>query len=295
MITSAGITGVAAEINLRSPVYSANAIADDDGLTDIYSYNFGRFMLNVSPSDCLILVRGAFIPHKTVRVGMADFIPLRFAAEALGAEIDWNGVEREITVKMDEQNIRLTIDSASGLVNGEKTAIGYREDDGQWYDMPPLIIDERAYVHLSFFRDCLGMEANIRYGGIGGDTFATTNICVIDDKGRAALVEAAAQELLIYLKTELTEALETGMDAGDEIHGLTDALKAISPQIVKDIHDTRFVGTFGCYAMFDGPYKILVDYETKEIYLYKYGNVYADVHKLVKDDPGTFYKGYVTD
>ena len=47
-------------------------------------------------------------------------LPARFVAEELGAKVSWNEAERKVTIKKNDIEIILTIDSDIALVNGEE-------------------------------------------------------------------------------------------------------------------------------------------------------------------------------
>jgi uncharacterized repeat protein (TIGR02543 family) len=68
-------------------------------------------------------------------------VPLRFIAEALGADVVWNGENQTVTVKLEDSVISVTI--------GE-TSIGM--------DMPAMIVNGRTMVPLRYIGESLGCE-----------------------------------------------------------------------------------------------------------------------------------------
>ncbi|MGN0107893.1 MAG: stalk domain-containing protein [Hominilimicola sp.] len=50
-------------------------------------------------------------------------VPLRFISENFGAEVEWNGDAREITITLGDTVIKMTIDSTTYTVNGEEKTL----------------------------------------------------------------------------------------------------------------------------------------------------------------------------
>lgn len=73
-------------------------------------------------------------------------LPARFVAENLGAEVAWDGEARVVTVKSDEVEIKLTIDSAVATVNGVEETL----------DSPAFIENDRTYTPVRFIAEKLG-------------------------------------------------------------------------------------------------------------------------------------------
>lgn len=76
------------------------------------------------------------------------FLPVRYVAESLGAEVKWNDQERKITVVLGDRTAEMLIDKDIGLVNGEMKPI----------DAPPFILDGRTLVPLRFLSEALGCK-----------------------------------------------------------------------------------------------------------------------------------------
>jgi len=76
-------------------------------------------------------------------------VPLRFIAEALGAEVGWNGETRQVTIASGGNTIVLTIDSESYTLNGEPYTM----------DTAPVINTglNRTMVPVRFIMEALGM------------------------------------------------------------------------------------------------------------------------------------------
>ena len=76
-----------------------------------------------------------------VIIGNRTMVPLRFIAEALGAEVSWNGETRTAIVNLDDTSLYITIgELAPGM------------------DAPAVIINERTMVPLRYISESLGTE-----------------------------------------------------------------------------------------------------------------------------------------
>ena len=75
-------------------------------------------------------------------------LPIRFIAEALGAEVIWDGENRIVTIKSGSTVIEITIDKDTALANGRNIAL----------DAPAFISGGRTYLPLRFVSENLGAE-----------------------------------------------------------------------------------------------------------------------------------------
>ena len=71
-------------------------------------------------------------------------VPIRIITEALGGKVDWNGATKEVTLSINDKEIKMTIGKAL-----EK------------YGVAPVIIDGRTFVPVRFVADELG--ANVAW------------------------------------------------------------------------------------------------------------------------------------
>ena len=73
-------------------------------------------------------------------------LPIRFIAEALGANVEWNGNESKVTIVKDDIEIIIYIGSNEALVNGKKVKL----------DSPAFIENDRTYLPLRFVSENIG-------------------------------------------------------------------------------------------------------------------------------------------
>ncbi|PQQ66532.1 stalk domain-containing protein [Acetivibrio saccincola] len=74
------------------------------------------------------------------------YVPLRFVAEALGADVQWNQEEKKASVSCDDNNIEMFAGSNVILVNGEE----------QHIDTNIEIVDGRIMIPIRFIAENLG-------------------------------------------------------------------------------------------------------------------------------------------
>ena len=76
------------------------------------------------------------------------FLPVRYVAESLGAEVGWNQTERKITVSMKDSKVEMLLDTNIAIVNGEAKMI----------DVSPFIEKGRTLVPFRFLSESLGCK-----------------------------------------------------------------------------------------------------------------------------------------
>jgi hypothetical protein len=75
-------------------------------------------------------------------------VPLRFIAESLGAEVEWNGADRSITLTQKDKTIVLYIDSTTAFINGRPHTLL----------AAPIIQNSTTLVPVRFISETFDME-----------------------------------------------------------------------------------------------------------------------------------------
>jgi len=78
-------------------------------------------------------------------------VPLRAIAEAFNAQVNWNPDTKQVTVKIDDKTILLTIGNPKATVNGQTVYI-----DPQNPQVVPIISNSRTMVPLRFIAETMG-------------------------------------------------------------------------------------------------------------------------------------------
>jgi hypothetical protein len=77
-----------------------------------------------------------------------SLVPIRAIIEELGGTVDWDGVERKVTIKFKDKTIELWIDKKVAKVNGTSKEL----------DVPPMILNGRTMLPIRFVSENLGCE-----------------------------------------------------------------------------------------------------------------------------------------
>ena len=101
--------------------------------------------------------KAAKVNGKTVQNDVAPLIkndrtmmPIRFIAESLGADVEWDPDFRIVTVTLDKKQVVIRIDSDTAYING----IIYN------LDSPAFISNDRTYIPVRFVSEALDCEVN---------------------------------------------------------------------------------------------------------------------------------------
>jgi uncharacterized protein YdeI (BOF family) len=78
------------------------------------------------------------LPQPPVAIGGRTLAPVRFVAEALGAEVTWRDSDQSITIKLGNTTISMNLGSQFALVNGEQVDLGIAPQIVNRYSMLPL-------------------------------------------------------------------------------------------------------------------------------------------------------------
>ncbi|MBC7194319.1 MAG: PKD domain-containing protein [Caldisericia bacterium] len=82
-------------------------------------------------------------------------LPIRYVAEALGATVGWDGVEKKVTISFKDKIIELWIGNNTARVNGE-----YKYIDPSNPNVKPLIISGRTMLPIRFIAENLGCKVD---------------------------------------------------------------------------------------------------------------------------------------
>ena len=112
------------------------------------SLSFASSNINVTINGVEVIFPDAkpFIDAKAGRT----MIPVRFIAEGLKSEVEWNAEDRVVCINKGDNNIQLTIGSNIAIVNNESIKL----------DTEAIIHEDRTYVPLRFVSEQLGAEVD---------------------------------------------------------------------------------------------------------------------------------------
>jgi len=119
--------------------------------TGTYSYDAGIILSNGNEVDMneygtLLFLNGSLITNYEIIIrNDRTLVPVRLIAKDLGALVDWDGSNREVTITKSQKEIVLPIDSSVAFVNGIEINLDY----------PAIIYKGSAYVPLRFIAENL--------------------------------------------------------------------------------------------------------------------------------------------
>ncbi|MBQ4598370.1 MAG: copper amine oxidase N-terminal domain-containing protein [Clostridia bacterium] len=79
-------------------------------------------------------------------INSRTMLPVRYVAEALGAEIGWDGATSTATLKTADTEIKITVGADSAIVNGQAVKL----------DSPAVIVSDRSFMPVRFVAETLG-------------------------------------------------------------------------------------------------------------------------------------------
>ncbi|RDV84214.1 copper amine oxidase N-terminal domain-containing protein [Ammonifex thiophilus] len=97
----------------------------------------------VSPANVILKLNGQLFftePPAFIDQNNRTMVPARALMEALGCQVDWNPVNREVTVTKGDKVIKMYIDQSAYSVNGVTKKM----------DTAPIIVGDRTFVPLRF-------------------------------------------------------------------------------------------------------------------------------------------------
>lgn len=100
-----------------------------------------------------IVVNGRLVPFDSapyIDEHDRTMVPLRAIAEALGAEVGWNGQTRVVTIQRAGRESLFTIDSNTAFFSGERVTM----------DTCPVIRNDRTMLPVRYVAESLGAEVN---------------------------------------------------------------------------------------------------------------------------------------
>ncbi len=121
----------------------------------------GKVSIQTICKPAIILTVGkqtANVFGKTITIDAAPIItaegrtmlPIRFVAEALGADVDWNEDAQTVTITKGDTVVKIIIGADYAYINGKKVKL----------DSPAFIANGRTYLPVRFVSEALGADVN---------------------------------------------------------------------------------------------------------------------------------------
>ena len=253
--------------------YTGEARITEDGMQDDFIYYFADGEINPAQYEPLLLVNGAFTAKGNLAYyGPSKMIPLRVVIESFGGTTTLDETTRTVVFQLEDKTIEIDISDQKFphyycTINGG--------EESEWWC---LLHEDSLYIALEFFAAELGLDIGYLPGQDIGLNITPNPVIWIEQSGTHDLIEQSRTDTLEYLKKSLTTAL------ADRVANTTGEYISdygyIAPKIQADIDGTRYVTQVGRYAMYIGPYTILVDMQTQDIYFYSENVGFAYIYKV---------------
>lgn len=104
----------------------------------------------VFAGDVKVMVNNYFLDTQGVIIDGHTLLPVRALGEAVGAEVEWNGETRQVTLIRDDITILMTIDDTTVYINGVAESL----------TSPAIIIEGRTFLPLRFIGNSLGFDVS---------------------------------------------------------------------------------------------------------------------------------------
>lgn len=107
-------------------------------------------VMTVGKKEATIDGKAAVLPGApfVLKGTSSNYLPLRFVADALGAQVTWNNKEKRVTVLRGDRMIELWVNGGDMIVNGERMK----------QSIAPVIIKESVYVPVRVISEQLGQK-----------------------------------------------------------------------------------------------------------------------------------------
>lgn len=114
-----------------------------------------------APDGITVLFNGEPLVYdvQPMLVNDRTMVPIRVTAEALGADVEWDGDNQTVILTSGETVVTLTVDSATAMVGGQAVTL----------EAPAMNVDDRVLVPLRFINEAFGADVDW-----DGDTMTVT-------------------------------------------------------------------------------------------------------------------------
>lgn len=109
-----------------------------------------HILLKIGNTQALINSKPYTMEAPLILINGRVMVPLRFIAETLSAQVEWDGTEKKITVTSLNNEIKLWLGKSFALINGKQFSL----------ESPPVLIEGRVLIPVRFIAEALGATVN---------------------------------------------------------------------------------------------------------------------------------------
>ena len=119
---------------------------ENHGTIETYGSDPVELKMTVGKTDYTLNGEQKTMDVAPVIINSRTMLPVRYVAEALGAEIAWDGATSTATLTTADTVIVITVGAATATVNGESVTL----------DSPAVIVSDRSFMPVRFVAETLG-------------------------------------------------------------------------------------------------------------------------------------------
>lgn len=177
-------------------------------------------------SFVIIRVNGKVLdtPDQAKIVNNRTMIPCRSLFESLGSKVSYDKAKKEVTLKSDKNEIKLTIEKNVATVNGKEFKL----------DTPATIIENKTYLPVRFVAESLGYKVKYQKE----DFFSTVDLYNVEDSKLDELIKAEEKKALEEAKKSVEEAKKEDKAPANDKDVKKEEDKKESKDVSEDIKDS---------------------------------------------------------
>ena len=177
-------------------------------------------------SFVIIRVNGKVLdtPDQAKIVNNRTMIPCRSLFESLGSKVSYDKAKKEVTLKSDKNEIKLTIGKNVATVNGKEVKL----------DTPATIIENKTYLPVRFVAESLGYKVKYQKE----DFFSTVDLYNVEDSKLDELIKAEEKKTLEEAKKSVEEAKKEDKAPANDKDVKKEEDKKESKDVSEDIKDS---------------------------------------------------------
>ena len=228
-----------------------------------------------------LMVNGTFVPTANIQIiNNRSFIPLRIVSEELGMNVRWDASSQTAIIQKNTLQITVKPNQEKFLINGVEAL---SEDK-------VCTINGSLYVPLRFLEKAFPITLNyIPYKESSPFYLLGNPLITIDENSTQK--QLTKEEAFQFLHAQLLEAYNNFL-TNQTYNQNTEYSNSILDRLKTDIDSIQCTGKISRYWVFTGPYPILLDAFTGDIYFAKSKIVRSYIEKMIITDPEVFALDY---
>ena len=166
--------------------YTFDKVNDDHTIEAIFepitTNKYTNIVLTIGNNTAIVNNLSVNLDVPAMIIESRTYVPLRFVAESMGAEVKWDEFDRKVTIRTFKITIELWIGKSTAIVNGKSVPI-----DSENLKVQPLIRNGRTLVPIRFVSEQLGL--NVSYNSANKIVVISTHPILFNDLNSISYAE----------------------------------------------------------------------------------------------------------